>query len=389
MRSHRSVSWGSRWVMSHIPQIYFLRLKSPLFNQRPVSPRPTTTVQDALDYGNICVQRKAFSIIGNEDCLFLNVFTPALKPESLMPVIFVIHGGAFTSGSGNWLGPELMLDRDVVLVTINYRLGPFGFLSLGNAEYPGNYGLHDQLLALKWVKRNIHLFGGNSSAVTLYGNGAGASSAHLHLLSAKSEEFFQRAIITGGSAFVPWAYNTKGHNRQAVHAFAEKQLGTPYHQLYPKRIHKLLHDVDAKLLVRETVVGFYKVGTNFKGAVVEWAPVVEGIFNLCFGTWMLISAVIFKFSVGDVLTPLILQEPKDMLKAFSTNIDVMFGYSDAVRVFTRVNFFFPIKISLIICLYRIYVHQGGCRARFAWDRSSPAAGSIRQKFQHSTAIGWP
>lgn len=83
-----------------------------------------------------------------------------MKPSEKMPVIFFIHGGGYMSGGSSWYGPEILLDDSVVLVTINYRLGPFGFLSLNTADYSGNMGLKDQLLALKWVNENIESFGG-------------------------------------------------------------------------------------------------------------------------------------------------------------------------------------------------------------------------------------
>lgn len=83
-----------------------------------------------------------------------------LDPAEKMSVIFFVHGGGYMSGGSSWHGPEILLDEDVILVTINYRLGPFGFLSLDTAEYSGNMGLKDQLLALKWVNENIEHFGG-------------------------------------------------------------------------------------------------------------------------------------------------------------------------------------------------------------------------------------
>lgn len=83
-----------------------------------------------------------------------------LEPSEKMSVIFFVHGGGYMSGGSSWHGPDLLLDEDIVLVTINYRLGPFGFLSLNTNEYSGNMGLKDQLLALKWVNENIEFFGG-------------------------------------------------------------------------------------------------------------------------------------------------------------------------------------------------------------------------------------
>lgn len=83
-----------------------------------------------------------------------------MEPTDKMSVIFFIHGGGYMSGGSSWHGPDILLDEDIVLVTINYRLGPFGFLSLDTPEYSGNMGLKDQLTALKWVKENIEFFGG-------------------------------------------------------------------------------------------------------------------------------------------------------------------------------------------------------------------------------------
>lgn len=80
-----------------------------------------------------------------------------------MSVVFFIHGGGYMSGGSNWFGPEILLDENIVLVTTNYRLGPFGYLSLDTADYSGNMGLKDQLLALRWVNENIESFGGNLS----------------------------------------------------------------------------------------------------------------------------------------------------------------------------------------------------------------------------------
>lgn len=238
-------------------------------------------MQDALAYGNLCPQltllKRAY--VGNEDCLFINVFTPSVKPDKPLPVIFAIHGGAFSSGSSDWLGPELLLNRDIVLVTFNYRLGPLGFLSLANTKYPGNYGLKDQLLALQWVNRNIEQFGGNRSLITLYGHSAGAVSAHLHLLTSKSHGLFQRAIISSGSANVPWAYNVNGHNRDITYQFATKHVPNVDGNVTVQQIKDLLTNVDVKLLIEETAKPFYVDGGSWKGVNIEWAPVVEGNYH--------------------------------------------------------------------------------------------------------------
>merc|ERR1719397_1621858 len=99
--------------------------------------------------------------IGQEDCLRLSVYSPAPAPPVQLPVIVWIHGGGFVSGQAGsaFAGPGFLLDQDVILVTLHYRLGPLGFLSLGSEAVPGNAGLWDQRAALQWIRRNIAQFG--------------------------------------------------------------------------------------------------------------------------------------------------------------------------------------------------------------------------------------
>lgn len=113
--------------------------------------------------------------------------------------MFWIHGGGFTSGSGNSdiYGPHYLIAEDVVVVTINYRLGVLGFLSLDDPklEVPGNAGLKDQVMALKWVQKNIRNFGGDPNNVTIFGESAGGSSVHFLLLSPMAKGVSNLAIF--------------------------------------------------------------------------------------------------------------------------------------------------------------------------------------------------
>ncbi|KAH8258411.1 hypothetical protein KR038_011182 [Drosophila bunnanda] len=146
-------------------------------------------------------------IYGAEDCLYLNVYRPEVR-KSLLPVMVYIHGGGFFGGSAGpgTTGPEYFMDTgEVILVTMAYRLGPFGFLSTQDAAMPGNFGLKDQNLALRWVQRNIRFFGGNPQQVTIFGQSAGGVAAHMHLLSPRSRGLFQRVISMSGTANVPFA----------------------------------------------------------------------------------------------------------------------------------------------------------------------------------------
>lgn len=142
-------------------------------------------------------------IRGTENCLYLNIYAPAEKPKlGLIPVLFAIHGGAFQYGSAP-TDVRFLMDRNIVIVTINYRLGPFGFLSTEDEVIPGNMGLKDQSLALRWVSDNIIYFGGNPDKVTLIGISTGGASVHYHYLTPMSRGLFQNGISFSGTAFGP------------------------------------------------------------------------------------------------------------------------------------------------------------------------------------------
>ncbi|XP_050727493.1 cholinesterase 2-like [Eriocheir sinensis] len=145
---------------------------------------------------------------GQEDCLYLNVFTPKTKEEGGLPVMVWIHGGAFFSGSATEYRPHVLLNHDVVLVVVQYRLGVLGFLSTEDSVMPGNLGLKDQTMALQWVQRNIHRFGGDKTRVTIFGESAGGASVHYQMLTPKTEGLFSRAILQSGAALCPWSVNT-------------------------------------------------------------------------------------------------------------------------------------------------------------------------------------
>ncbi len=163
--------------------------------------------RDATRPGPVCPQRIPFlnSDTGNEDCLFVNVHTPAQGSEKL-PVMVWIHGGGFTSGDGLQFGgtdgSDLARQGDVVVVSLNYRVGQFGFLAhpelTRDSGTSGNYGLLDQVAALEWVQDNIEEFGGDANNVTIFGESAGGWSVCLLLTSPLGEGLFQRAIVQSG-----------------------------------------------------------------------------------------------------------------------------------------------------------------------------------------------
>lgn len=149
----------------------------------------------------------------SEDCLYINVWTPVDPPAEKLPVMVWIHGGGLTRGSGTRIGYDgtALVRRGVVVVTINYRLGAFGFLAhpglTAESEHgsSGNYGFLDQIAALEWVQRNIARFGGDPGQVTIFGESAGATSVCLLMATPLAEGLFHRAIGQSGGAFGPMA----------------------------------------------------------------------------------------------------------------------------------------------------------------------------------------
>ncbi|CAL8114282.1 unnamed protein product [Orchesella dallaii] len=186
----------------------------------PVPKRPWRGVRQAKKPGHLCVQMhgaKLNRVLGHEDCLTLNIYTPQIPVQDYNPnmsTVIWFHGGSFIFGAGSEYGPAYLLQKDVILVTVNYRLGVLGFLSTGDEENPGNWGLKDQALAIKWVVDNISRFGGNPKSITLMGQSAGAVTVHLHMMSNMTKHLFQRAVGMSGSAFVGWAVHTPHQARK-------------------------------------------------------------------------------------------------------------------------------------------------------------------------------
>ena len=176
----------------------------PLGERRFVPPapvKPWSGVRSAEQFGADCMQSASPSHVESEDCLYLNVWAPKRQMRSL-PVMVFIHGGAFKQGGASTAlyDPSDLARRGVVAVTLNYRLGAFGFLVSLSDGVVGNAGLWDQQLALGWVHRNIAQFGGDASRVTLFGESAGAMSIAVHLTLRSSAHLFAQAIVQSNVA---------------------------------------------------------------------------------------------------------------------------------------------------------------------------------------------
>ncbi|CAG0921836.1 unnamed protein product [Notodromas monacha] len=180
----------------------------------PPRPHKGWQLWQATDFGPACPQ-PARHVGGaqnvwemDEDCLYLNVYTPSVSGAVVnkYPVIVYIHGGQFEHGASNQFPPHALVAwHEVVVVTFNYRLGALGFLSTGDEHSPGNYGMLDQALAIRWVYENAHVFNGDPRRITLWGVGAGAAAAGLHVLTPRTKDKVFGVFAQSGSALADWA----------------------------------------------------------------------------------------------------------------------------------------------------------------------------------------
>jgi para-nitrobenzyl esterase len=229
--------WTYKGIPFAAPPVGNLRWREP----QPVV--PWQGVREATGFGRACLQslRQEGSFYGQmvdqmgEDCLYLNVWTAA-RPDERRPVMVWIHGGGLTSGHGGEVTYDgtALATRGVVLVTINYRLGPFGYFAhpLLSAESAhrasGNYGILDQIAALRWVQKNIARFGGDPGRVTIFGESAGSWSVNYLVATPLAKGLFHRAIGQSGGGFgsaLGMAY-PKAEVEAGGEALAKALLGT-------------------------------------------------------------------------------------------------------------------------------------------------------------------
>ena len=244
------------------------------FSAVPVQPGATPTPPDDDLYGKEwCVDTE---LEYNEDCLYLNVWTPARSADEKLPVYFWIFGGGWQVGNASEMefDGERIARRGIVVVTINYRVNLFGFTSQKEitAEYPKapvNFGLQDQQFALKWVSRNIAAFGGNPDNITIGGQSAGGGSVLCHIENPESRKYFKRAVVESG-VFV-----------------------NPFHHMFPRhsiedgeKIGKEFFDFcgvknleEARKLSTEFLWKKWDEWGGFSKSAMTWCPIYDNNFN--------------------------------------------------------------------------------------------------------------
>ncbi|XP_055324241.1 esterase B1-like isoform X2 [Sitodiplosis mosellana] len=295
------------------PPVGELRFREPV----PMKPWPGIRTLSEK-YGNPCYafNLRPSSLAMSEDCLFLNIFTPALgkkKKSAKLAVMLFIHGGGFYQydGSDFLFGPDFLIKQKVILVTINYRLGPLGFFNFEERGYNGNMGFKDQLLALTWVKKNIRNFGGDPNLITVFGESAGGVSAHLLVLNPKARSNIKRAILMSGNAFSSFAF-VKGNNQlDMMRRIYQNELGN---NTSGAKMLQFFKNSSIDLLVKKTpfLPPTYSI-TSY------WAAVVE--------------------DVKKAIKPFLWQGPRKTYKKDKIHVELMCGDTSAEYLVFLTNVF--------------------------------------------------
>ncbi|AYL97826.1 carboxylesterase/lipase family protein [Mucilaginibacter celer] len=258
----KGIEEGPTLVFKGIPYA-----KAPVGPLRFMPPQPAAPWKDTLScqkFGSMAAQGGA-ELKGSEDCLSLNVYTPTTDKNAKLPVLVWVHGGALTGGSGMGMNGHAFADDDsVVTVTINYRLGVFGFMYLGDVnnayKTSANNGLLDLIMALKWIRQNIAALGGDASRVTVMGESAGAKLSSALLATPLAKGYYSQQVLeSGGVQCIRDSVTTKGIRQRLM-----TELGV-------SKPADLLKISTEKLIAAQSKIANGAQGTNY------WGPVSDGV----------------------------------------------------------------------------------------------------------------
>uniref|UniRef100_A0A0K2TJB1 Carboxylic ester hydrolase n=1 Tax=Lepeophtheirus salmonis TaxID=72036 RepID=A0A0K2TJB1_LEPSM len=246
--------------------------KAPLGTLRFQDPVPEEYgggVINAISYGSSCPQISLLGkYIGDEDCLFLNIFVPKERKVPL-PVMVFIHGGGFKQGESSEYGPDYFMNKNnVILVTINYRLGALGFLSLGDDSISGNMGIKDQFESLKWIKEHIKSFGGDENSITIFGSSAGGISVLTLMMAAHKVPGLFHKVISQSTPMIDAPFMHLTHNPSYYSLLFSNEMGCDSENSID--ISKCLKEKDVYELINKQ--DMFEKFMNFP---YPWKPVVD------------------------------------------------------------------------------------------------------------------
>ncbi|TMS37417.1 hypothetical protein L596_004352 [Steinernema carpocapsae] len=257
--------------------------------QKPIPSEAWEGVKDCTRFGSRAIQadmvwdRFIVPVDKSEDCLHLNVFVPEWDTDIQRPVLIFIHGGGFTIHSTANYGDKgicrNLCRHDIIVVTVQYRLGLLGFLSSGDESCPGNLGLWDQTLAVKWVKENIDSFGGNPDNITVFGQSAGAVGADLLSISPHSRDLFGKVILMGGNAECDWAVVPPESGLKVAESIAKRNGWNYDSEASSVERNRSLIDFLRLLPTQQLEIGLWGCsGFNRKKKGLKFCPVIDGDF---------------------------------------------------------------------------------------------------------------
>ena len=282
------------------PPIDDLRWKAPrtfdgFKNNYSAIDLPNRCTQVSNSYDKIIDDLEPGKIIGSEDCLYLNVYRPSnidLEKEKL-PVMFWIHGGGNTwgySASGMTTPNEFLNKHNVILVSVNYRLGPFGWLALNNfnqnsenkLDQTHNFGTLDLIKALEWVNQNIENFGGDKNNITIFGESAGARNVMSLMVAPQSENLFHKAISQSGYLNGDTLDQAINKPRAGSLEFVTNQLKNKFPNLSKAELNDFIKDnekleVFLRSLSTDEIISFYRVSENGSGLIDVPNVIPDGI----------------------------------------------------------------------------------------------------------------
>nr|XP_026493563.1 carboxylesterase 5A-like [Vanessa tameamea] len=193
------------------------------------------------DYSRPCCKTCAVTIVNNEDCLYLSIYSPNIANKTKQYPVLV-----WANEYSNLHGPDFFIDENLIVVTVSFRLSIFGFLNTEHDYAEGNMGAKDILMALKWLRENIMIFNGDPNRVTIIGSGLASTPVASMLVSIAADDLFKRAIILDGSALSPADYR---HNNLEVAHKLYRRLNRNFDIFNIKKLYKIIDDTSSAELV--------------------------------------------------------------------------------------------------------------------------------------------
>ncbi|KAM3968862.1 venom carboxylesterase-6-like [Aphomia sociella] len=328
-----------------------LRFKDPKSLKKWKQP-----VDASSEYHGACAQAHIVhkhSLYGFENCLNMNIYSPILPintKQNLKPVIVWVHGYAFSSSFSHVYGADFLIDNDVLFISLTHRIGVFGFLKANDTDTNANMGLKDLVMALKWIKKNIHNFGGDKNRVTVMGNGSAGTYLSL-LLTTKFRKLFSKMILQSGAIFSPSIF--QGDHSLERERFLKELKRISSKDLYTATTKDIIMAAQKIYSSKEVI--------DFQRSVVPFTPTIE------------------TESKKSVLT----KRPEDFYKTVKKiNISLLIGFNSQESISEVIPFLNNPRYLKAFATYFKYMvpFSDGCRYNYDSEIYKEIASKIKNKY---------